>query len=68
MQHLHPEQQWEISRSRHAEMLREAKMVHLANLARRAEQPQQAWWKSLFQHQPESPTVTLETSAAPEPG
>lgn len=62
---LHAQQQWELSRSRQAELIQEAKMAHLARMA---QQPQQSWWKSLFHRQPECPTLSLETSAAPELG
>ncbi len=68
MQTLHAQQIWELTLSHQANLRKEAKMAHLAHLAQMAEQPQQAWWKSIFNRQPEASVVVLETSATPELG
>lgn len=63
MNSLHSQQMWDLMRERQAELLREAKQVQLARLAK---QSQSNSWKNPFQRQAQSPALVLETSASPE--
>ena len=63
MQLLQDQQLWELSRSRHAELIQEAQKVRLARMG---QQPRQNWWKSLFRRQPQSPAISLDATITPE--
>jgi hypothetical protein len=65
MQTLHNQQMWEIMKSRHAELLQEAKNAHLARMA---QESKPGWLRSLFGRQAQTPTLALEPSATPELG
>jgi hypothetical protein len=65
MQLLHNMQSWELSRSRHEEMLREA---HNARLVRMAQSQRPAWWQRLLNRPRPQVAFPLAQSAAPELG
>lgn len=65
MYHLHPQQMWELMRTRQEEMLKEAQKNHQARLAH---QSHSGWLKNLFNHQRQASTFGINPSATPELG
>jgi hypothetical protein len=65
MNTLHSQQMWEMMRSHQEDMLKEAQLAHLAQMAK---QPRASWWKNLLHRPAQSPTLALNPSATPELG
>ena len=67
MNSLHVEHQWEIMRSKQAEMLKAAQREHLA---KQMKQPKSSWLSNLFRffRPAQRPTIALQPSATPELG
>lgn len=65
MQLLHTMQTWELSRSRHEELLREAQKTRLIRMVTAQHA---TWWQRLLNRPRPQVTLPLAQSAAPEMG
>ena len=63
MNHLQNQQMWDTAQLHHANLLQEAKNVHMAKQVAKQEP---SWWKNLFRRHKQAPTVILNPSAVPE--